>query len=437
MNLKRHLNKIGVISGLFVMTFCVGFTSHGYISVIYPLFERSISYGNRPVLSKLQEPVSTATIAKPELFGNESVVAKLQGQTSTATNARPGIIESDKILTLLWYDTMDKSMVHLTTKAGFFLCKYSNCQYKVFLTKKDRHPTEPFEADAILTNGIRYLSPPPRRDENQVFVLAVRDSFYCSEDKPSTSSGKWLDLFNWTLTYRLDSDVVFKYANVLEKHNKKDVVYKDYDQIFEEKTNTAVWYVSHCRTNSRREHYVREMQNVVSIDIFGGCGRDPPKLCPKRSGHLVDCHENAAKKYKFYLAFENTFAEDYVTEKVFHWFNMDIIVVVRGGANYSRILPPGTVVDASDFETPIQLGQYLAELAQDKVRYIDYLKRKDLYFATDTLAPAHEANCKLCEYLNNLESHKNRYSNITEWWMQGWKNYDMQREDLEGWPRDV
>ena len=461
MIIRRYRINTGFVSvSRCILLFSVGFTiSLGYVSYIY--LERSFSnksrhvmaslqgrdstatsnakpgiIGNMPVIAHLYDKDSTVTNAKPEFIRNMHVMANLESNDSTVTITKPELIGSDKMKTLLWYDTAELSMVRLSTKARFSQCIYKNCQYKQFLTKTDSHPKNPFDAAAILIQAadINQLSPPPRRDEDQPFVLAVRDSFYRSETD-TRSSRKWSDLFNWTMTYRLDSDFVFPYAMILKRENKTNLVYKNYDRIFERKNNKAVWFVSHCMTSSRREHYVREMQNVMGIDIFGGCGRDPP--CPKKTRDFEECHEQTAKKYKFYLAFENTFVEDYVSEKPFHWLNRDIIVVVRGGANYSRILPKGSVVDAGDFETPTKLGQYLAELAQDKVRYIEYLMRKDMYYATSNLEPAQEGSCKLCEYLNNLESHKKRYSNITEWWMKGWKNYDMQREDLEGWPRNV
>ena len=346
-------------------------------------------------------------------------------------------INYENIKTLLWYGVHPKSMRGHTTSMGFSQCEYKNCQYKIYLNKTDTETTKPFNADAILiqSSGIYYFSPPPRRDENQIFVLAVRDAFVRTQaDRDKGTGMKWLDLFNWTMTYRLDSDIVYKYANVLERQNKTDIANKNYERIVEEKVNRAVWFVSHCRTKSRREHYVREMQKVMGVDIFGGCGEAPP--CPKHSKNISECLEQTALKYKFYLAFENTLVEDYVTEKVFKWFNRDIIVVVRGGSNYSRILPSGTVVDAGDFKSPIKLGKYLAELAQDNGRYTDYLKRKDNYYATKKLVPAQEANCKLCEYLNNLDSHRKSYNNIIEWWLKGWRNYNLQPGPLEGWPRN-
>ncbi len=39
---------------------------------------------------------------------------------------------------------------------------------------------------------------------------------------------------------------------------------------------SVAWIVSHCRTRSNREGYVREMQKYIDVDIMGGCS---PVLC--------------------------------------------------------------------------------------------------------------------------------------------------------------
>ena len=382
--------------------------------------------------STTQGQESTTTSAQPEQ--DETSPKSFQQEIGT-NNGSESQTHDDNMKTLLWYDTHEKSMRGHTTSMGFSTCEYKNCQYKSYLSRTDPKPTKPFDADAILIQsaGIWDLSPPPRRDENQVFVLAVRDSFPRTTAARDPGMGmKWVDMFNWTMTYRLDSDFVFKYANIIERENKSENAHKNYSRIFDEKEDKAVWLVSHCKTNSMREHYVREMQKVMGVDIFGGCGVEPP--CPKKSKNISECIEKTALKYKYYLAFENTLVEDYVTEKVFRWFNKDIIVVVRGGSNYSRILPPGTVVDAGDFKSPTELGKYLKELAQNKKRYTEYLKRKDNYYSTGKLVPAQEANCKLCEYLNNLDAHRKSYNNIMKWWLKNWRNYDMQPSPLKGWP---
>ena len=52
---------------------------------------------------------------------------------------------------------------------------------------------------------------------------------------------------------------------------------------------------------------------------------------------------------KFYLSLENALCNDYVTEKFFHHFRQDTVLIVRGGANYDRLLPSDSFIDASKF----------------------------------------------------------------------------------------
>jgi len=63
--------------------------------------------------------------------------------------------------------------------------------------------------------------------------------------------------------------------------------------------------------------------------------------------------------YFFYLAFENSLCDDYVTEKLFDALERTVIPVVFGGADYSRILPPHSYVDANRFMSVEGLAQYM------------------------------------------------------------------------------
>ena len=80
------------------------------------------------------------------------------------------------------------------------------------------------------------------------------------------------------------------------------------------------------------------------------------------------------------MSFENNFCVDYITEKAFNVYNdLNVIPVVRGGADYSRLLPPGTYIDAGDFPSPEALGDYLVALGRDRVVYAALLERKHRY----------------------------------------------------------
>ena len=75
----------------------------------------------------------------------------------------------------------------------------------------------------------------------------------------------------------------------------------------------VAWLVSNCQTASHRELYVKELQKYVPVDVFGKCGE--PLKCTKGRD---ECFVEIAESYKFYLSFENSICEDYVTEKFFN-----------------------------------------------------------------------------------------------------------------------
>lgn len=57
---------------------------------------------------------------------------------------------------------------------------------------------------------------------------------------------------------------------------------------------------------------VAQMKRYLTIDVYGHCGT---LQCP-RDEH-VKCLNMLSNEYKFYLAFENSLCQDYVTEKFF------------------------------------------------------------------------------------------------------------------------
>ena len=169
--------------------------------------------------------------------------------------------------------------------------------------------------------------------------------------------------------------------------------------------------MSHCKTASKREQYVNLMQKHMEIDVFGKCNKN--NVCEKKD---QDCRQSIIRDYFFYLSFENTFCKDYVTEKVFSWFNEDIITVVRGEETNRNYLPKGTYIDTWDFKNPVQLSEFLNILSRDEKRYTAYLKRKDYFRAQKKGRTEQNAYCELCKRLNNLDKYRQSIQEIYAWW---------------------
>ncbi|GFO44866.1 alpha-(1,3)-fucosyltransferase c-like [Plakobranchus ocellatus] len=232
--------------------------------------------------------------------------------------------------------------------------------------------------------------------------------------------------FNWTLTFRLDSDIPWLYGH-LRRVSRPPT--KDYDAIFRQKSVTAAWFVGHCNTGSQRDLYAKYMQEYggLQLHIYGACGNYTctsdcsgsgcSRATAKRGSDEEICFPLLSEKYFFYLAFENSLCKDYVTEKFFKIFKgVNTIPVVRGGADHKRLLPPNTYVDAADFETPADLAVYLTKLSRDRERYTEMLREKDKY----RFEAEGKWYCKLCDKMHSNKGKLTQwYPDLRTWYTDG------------------
>jgi alpha-1,3-fucosyltransferase len=197
-----------------------------------------------------------------------------------------------------------------------------------------------------------------------------------------------------------------------EKNGYTGDINKNYSQIFREKTESLLWMVSHCQTQSKRESYIEELAKFTNVTNIGRCNENKSSSCPNK----LNCEIDLAKKFKFYLAFENSLCIDYITEKAFKWYSRDIIIAVRGARDYQKFLPKGTFIDTNDFTSPKSLARYLNKLGSDEQRYTNILKLKDHLKVIGEQEHAQIAYCNLCFKLNNLRQFKKSIKNVGDWW---------------------
>ncbi|XP_045450188.1 alpha-(1,3)-fucosyltransferase C-like [Melitaea cinxia] len=225
-------------------------------------------------------------------------------------------------------------------------CKFRNC----FVTDNRFYFSNLSQFDAIAFNGrdVAKLNPttlPIGRTSKQKFVFGAMES---SDNYPVC--GEHYDgFFNWTWTYKVDSDFRWGYITAYDLNGIAvapaiDVKWEtEMNPISEElkvklssKTKAAAWFVSHCNTKSERELFVEKVQKELhqfrlTVDVYGSCGT---LSCPR--SHADACFKKVESDYYFYFSFENSFAEDYVTEKLTTALLNYAVPVVYGTANYSR-----------------------------------------------------------------------------------------------------
>jgi hypothetical protein len=91
---------------------------------------------------------------------------------------------------------------------------------------------------------------------------------------------------NWTMTYRLDSDVVEPYGKILPHQTQVSWTPK---VTLTEKQKEVAWIVSKCNTSSNREGYVQQLSQYINVDIYGACGT--MKCIPRLSDQCYEMIE--------------------------------------------------------------------------------------------------------------------------------------------------
>ncbi|NWS42741.1 FUT6 fucosyltransferase, partial [Probosciger aterrimus] len=210
------------------------------------------------------------------------------------------------------------------------------------------------------------------------------------------------NLFNLTMSYRRDSDIFTPYGELQLLNQPQPLS-------IPAKTKLVAWVVSNWRADSHRVKYYKELKKHISVDVYGQHHLPLPqeKLLPTMS------------QYNFYLAFENSQHEDYITEKL--WRNAlssGTVPVVLGPprANYERFLPPDSFIHVDDFASAAALAQYLQELSRDAERYQHYFQWRKW------LKPVVGANwslhlCRACRFLQTTEARYRVVPNLSEWFM--------------------
>ena len=315
-----------------------------------------------------------------------------------------------KLKRILWYNQkhfQTSRHVEKYLKSTFFeKCEVKNC---VMTFNKSDAPI----SDAVIINWLNEHSPLTfKRPHDQVWIFIQHESPISYKH---TRFQGFENSFNWTMTYSEHSDVPLPYG-ALKLKPLDTVPQRNYQAIAENKTRDAIWIVSHCQTNSKREKYVDILKHYIDIDILGKCGRKWD--CGRAHNHDAgDCFSILNSTYRYYIAFENALCSEYISEKFYENYKYDIIQVSRAGDNKHKPikLDKNVYVSTADFKNADDLGQYLRSLSSDKEKYANFLSDKDMYEAVPYVELLKKRMCEICMRLNKLEEYKKVYENVYSW----------------------
>ena len=237
--------------------------------------------------------------------------------------------------------------------------------------------------------------------------------YFIHESPKFTYYDPWLynGYFNWTMSYRKDSDFVVPYRTYTRLQPDEIVrVQAENRNYANGKDRLLVWIVSHCK--GIREDYVRKLMKYIKVDVFGSCSRrfNQTETCPRSSAAC----DNKLKRYKFIFALENSYCVDYITEK--YWYtplDHDNVAIVLGGADYNdKNAIPGSFINILDFSSVESLANYLLYLDRNDTAYNEYFSWRRHFKPV----LSESWTCQMCAALNNDSLPSKVYNNIDEFW---------------------
>jgi hypothetical protein len=222
------------------------------------------------------------------------------------------------------------------------------------------------EADAVVFHvpSLKLFWRPPK-PKGQIWVASSMES---EVNYPRLGKRGFLRHFDLTMTYRLDSDLPITYVSYYSSAANLARAVREPPRT-KTQLSPASSFVSSNIDVSRRQTYLRELSKHLPIDSYGSFMRT----------HRIENDRGRPSKleviggYKLNLAFENSRAHDYVTEKFFDPLVAGSVPVYLGAPNVADFAPgERCFVDVTAFAGPRALAEYLLHLCNDPAEYESY-----------------------------------------------------------------
>lgn len=236
--------------------------------------------------------------------------------------------------------------------------------------------TRAVQADALMFHlpSIERIEEPKKPGQKWI-ALSMESGFNC----PLLKDPEVMSQFDLTMTYRLDADVPVLYPTWHEYGSLLEPSLPIEDK---NKIGAPAVYIASNPTVAR-DSYVAAMMARMRIDSLGACLRNKAvenfvvgRDIWARGGWTDKI--NVLRRYKFYLAFENSRGVDFVAERLFHAFVAGTVPVYMGAPNVRDFLPAvHSAILVDEFSGPEALTEYLLELDRDDASYLEYLSWKN------------------------------------------------------------
>lgn len=227
-------------------------------------------------------------------------------------------------------------------------------------------PSQLDRADAVVVHlpNVRALEARHKRP-GQVWVAFSMESEVTA---PLMNDGRVMEMFDLEVSYRRSADVWVPYVG---PESLKALLVPP-------RPKSEPYPVAHFQSNpydrSGRNRWLLELirrTKVASYGSFLPTVANPGSIATRNERLTISA------RHKFTLAFENSIAPDYVSDKLFDVWVAGSVPVYLGAPNVADFAPaPHSYIDVNDFSGPDELARYINHLDRHDQEYEAYLQWK-------------------------------------------------------------
>ena len=205
------------------------------------------------------------------------------------------------------------------------------------------------------------------------------------------------DMFQLTSTYQNDSDIWQPYCMIVPRQDNNRTSAATPKTLTNDanyaagKTKMALIFMTHCV--GYRQKLVNKFKQYISVDFVGPCSNENVVECPRHSDECVE----KQKQYKFFLSWENSYCDGYITEKFFErslQIGLVPVILTNGYLSDSTVAPPGSYINILDYPDIESLAKHLKYLDGNDTAYNEYHAWRKNYDA-----PIIDFHCSMCQKL--------------------------------------
>ena len=135
-------------------------------------------------------------------------------------------------------------------------------------------------------------------------------------------------------------------------------------------------FVCSNSTSAERNYFFKKLSQYKKVDSYGRVMKNAEySEKQKNNPKTFEANCDLFRNYKFVICFENSFEEEYITEKLPQAMHGNAVPIYRGAPNVSDYFNTKSFINYDDYGSYEEMIKKVIELDQDSKKYNDFLKQ--------------------------------------------------------------